>query len=231
MKESSARSFQPEALAFLSSLSRNNNREWFAEHKVDYEKLVLEPAFRFIEAMQKPLSKMAPQFVAVPKRVGGSLMRVHRDTRFSHNKSPYKTNIGIQFRHEQARDVHAPGFYVHVAPERTFIGAGMWRPDATALRAIRERIVERPVEWRKASRGGRFTQHFVLAGEQLLRPPRGFDKEHEFIDDIRRKDFIAICEFDPLAAIESGFQKAVEKGFKETLSYMEFLCRAVNVPF
>ena len=231
MANSRERSFQPEVLAFLSALSRNNNRDWFNAHKSDYETLILEPAFLFIDAMQRPLARMAPHFLAVPKRVGGSLMRVHRDARFARNKIPYKTNIGIQFRHEQARDVHAPGFYVHIEPERAFVGAGMWRPDPTALRAVRNRIIENPADWRQVSQGKPFSRYFQLGGEQLTRPPRGFDKDHECIDDVRRKDFIAICNIDRFAAIEPGFQKEVEKKFKQALPYMEFLCKAVNVPF
>ena len=84
--------------------------------------------------MQDPLADFAPNFVALPTRVGGSLMRVYRDTRFSKNKLPYKTNIGIQFRHELAKDVHSPGYYVHIEPGNVFLGAGMWRPDSDPLR-------------------------------------------------------------------------------------------------
>ena len=77
-------------------------------------------------------------------------MRVYRDTRFSKDKTPYKTNIGIQFRHELGRDAHAPGYYLHIEPQQAFIGAGLWRPPADALRAIRDRIAARPDEWRRA---------------------------------------------------------------------------------
>ena len=105
--------FEPETLRFLEELAVNNNRDWFAENKSRYEEQVLDVALRFIQSMQDPLHEIAPCFVALPTRVGGSLMRVYRDTRFSKNKLPYKTNIGIQFRHEQAKDVHAPGYYVH----------------------------------------------------------------------------------------------------------------------
>ena len=102
-------SFTGETLAFLDELARNNNREWFAANQHRYEEHVLDVALAFIQSMQAPLAKMAPHFTAVPRRMGGSLMRVYRDTRFSRDKEPYKTNIGIQFRHENARDVHAPG--------------------------------------------------------------------------------------------------------------------------
>jgi uncharacterized protein (TIGR02453 family) len=101
-------SFEKHTIAFLEELAANNNREWFKENKPRYEEQVLDVALRFIESMQAPLTKIAPHFTAIPQRMGGSLMRVYRDTRFSKNKLPYKTNIGIQFRHEQAKDVHSP---------------------------------------------------------------------------------------------------------------------------
>jgi len=103
--------FEARTIRFLEELTANNNREWFKEHKSRYEEDVLDVALRFIVSMQEPLADFAPRFTAVPTRVGGSLMRVYRDTRFSKNKHPYKTNIGIQFRHEQAKDVHSPGYY------------------------------------------------------------------------------------------------------------------------
>ncbi|MDH5215569.1 MAG: TIGR02453 family protein, partial [Gammaproteobacteria bacterium] len=133
-------SFKPETLEFLRELAANNNREWFAENKKRYEEQVLDVALNFIQSMHDPLRKIAPHFTAVPKRVGGSLMRVYRDTRFSKDKIPYKTNIGIQFRHGKAKDVHAPGFYLHIHPDEVFLGAGIWRPESSALAALRDRI-------------------------------------------------------------------------------------------
>lgn len=121
--------FRPETLRFLEELALNNERAWFQEHKRRYEQDVLDVALQFIEAMQAPLAELAPHFVAMPTRVGGSLMRVYRDTRFARDKSPYKTNIGIQFRHEQASDVHSPGYYVHIHPQEVFVGVGLWRPE------------------------------------------------------------------------------------------------------
>src|SRR5210317_842556 len=158
-------SFKPRTIRFLKQLKANNNREWFKENKTRYEDDVLDVALRFIMSMQDPLEGFAPRFTAVPTRVGGSLMRVYRDTRFSKNKLPYKTNIGIQFRHERAKDVHSPGYYVHIDPDDVFVGVGMWRPDADSLRQIRERIATRPAEWRRALDDGRFKRNFSLGGE------------------------------------------------------------------
>lgn len=223
--------FYPETIAFLDELSANNNRDWFNEHKPRYEEQVLDVALRFIQSMQAPLAEIAPRFIAMPTRVGGSLMRVYRDTRFSKDKTPYKTNIGIQFRHEQAKDVHAPGYYVHIAAQQVFIGAGMWRPDSESLRAIRERIATRPAEWQRALQNPKFQRSFELGGESLQRPPRGFDKDHAFIDDIKRKSFIAVRDLKPDACLKPRFQRTVEDSFKAAEPLMRFLCASVGVRF
>jgi len=224
-------SFTPESVAFLTELKNNNNRDWFNENKKRYEEQVLDVALRFIQSMQEPLADIAPHFTAIPKRMGGSLMRVYRDTRFSKDKTPYKTNIGIQFRHEQARDVHAPGYYVHIDPEQIFLGAGMWRPASDALNGIRERISDKPMEWERARGDKAFKRYFKLGGDVLTRPPRGYAKDHPQIDDIKRKDFIAIRNLSLEDAVNPRFQQKVETAFRAASPYMSFLCKAVNVPF
>lgn len=221
--------FDNKTIKFLTELDANNNREWFKANKSRYEEDVLDVALRFIQSMQKPLAGFAPHFTAVATRVGGSLMRVYRDTRFSHNKLPYKTNIGIQFRHERAKDVHSPGYYVHIAPDDVFVGVGMWRPDTDPLRQIRERIAARPGEWQRAVGDASFKRNFRLGGESLQRPPRGFDKEHPLIDDIKRKSFIAIRTMTVEDCLKPQFQRSVETSFKQATAYMEFLCAAVGV--
>lgn len=223
--------FTPESLSFLEELGANNNREWFNANKRRYEEQVLDVALRFIQSMQDPLAEFAPHFVAHATRIGGSLMRVYRDTRFSKNKLPYKTNIGIQFRHERAKDVHSPGYYVHVDPEQVFVGVGMWRPDSDPLRMIRERIAAKSAEWRRTVGDRSFRRHLQLGGESLIRPPRGFDKDHELIDDIKRKSFIAIANLDIRECLNPQFQRKVETVFKSGTPYMRFLCKAVGVPF
>lgn len=223
--------FRPETLDFLAELRDNNNREWFGANKQRYEEQVLDVALNFIQSMYEPLQSIAPHFVAVPKRTGGSLMRIYRDTRFAQDKTPYKTNIGIQFRHEQARDVHSPGYYLHIDPDEVFIGVGTWRPPPDALRQIRERIVARPEEWRRASNAPGFLRHFTLGGESLSRPPRGFDAAHPLVDDLKRKDFIAVRTLSHEDALAPRFQQTVERSFSAGEPLMKFLCKAVNVPF
>ncbi len=223
--------FQIALFQFLEELGINNNRPWFQENKARYERDVLEPSLGFIRAFGPRLAKISSFFTADDRRTGGSLMRVYRDTRFSKNKTPYKTNVGIQLRHELGRDVHAPGFYVHIAPEECFLGVGVWRPDAKALRAIREAIVDRPDVWRRAVRGKRFRETFELAGESLKRPPRDFPADHPLIEDLKRKDFIAIREIAVDEVLDPGFLDDVAKTFTAGKPFMRFLCEGVGVGF
>ena len=113
--------FGADTRRFLAELEGNNNRDWFQANKHRYDEFVLEPSLEFIAAMGPLLEEISPHFLAIPKRVGGSLMRVYRDTRFGHDKRPYKTNIGIQFRHEMGKDVHAPGYYLHIETASCFL--------------------------------------------------------------------------------------------------------------
>jgi len=223
--------FSPKLVKFLKDLKKNNNREWFQEHKPRYENDVLEPALDFIEAMASPLEKFAPEFVAIPKRSGGSLMRVYRDTRFAKDKTPYKTNVGIQFRHELGKDVHAPGYYFHIDPDNVFLAAGIWHPESATLGKIRDAIVEIPAEWKKARDNQAFKKHFALEGDSLKRPPRGYDAEHKYIEDLKRKDFIAVKSLSHKAVYAEDIVKSVAGAFNAATPLMKFLCRASEVPY
>src|ERR687888_1974338 len=147
-------SFGPGLFSFLADLRANNNREWFAANKDRYEEHLLEPALDFIEAFAPRLEKISPHFRADPRPSGGSLFRIYRDTRFSKDKTPYKTNVGIHFRHERAKDANAPGYYLHIGPGEVFAGGGIWHPDTEAATRIREAIAADPTRWRRAPRGG-----------------------------------------------------------------------------
>ena len=223
--------FTKEGMSFLKKLSKNNTREWFHENKSDYEDLIRTPALNFIDDMENDLSHLSPHFLAIAKKVGGSLMRVHRDVRFSKDKSPYKTNIGIQFRHEMGRDVHAPGFYVHVEPDECFVGVGIWRPDSLALGKIRDAIVEKDKDWLITVNDKKFRRNFDLSGESLKTGPRGYDKNHALINDLKRKDFIAISHFDEKSMFGKNFKQQVVKRFTDAEPYMQFLCKALLLKY
>lgn len=178
-----------------------------------------------------PLAKLSPHFRAEPKTVGGSLMRIYRDVRFSKDKRPYKTNVGIQFRHEKGRDVHALGFYLHIDPNEVFLGVGMWHPDSGAFRKIRQMIDKKPDLWKKAKGGKAFRDRFQIVGDSLKRPPRGYDAEHPMIEDLKRKDFIAVHQLDHDVLFGPDLVKEVMSNFRAGKSWMAFLCQAVKLKF
>ncbi len=223
--------FDPALLKFLSQLKRNNNRDWFNKNKGRYEAEVLYPALEFVEAFAPRLKKISPCFDAVPKRVGGSVMRIYRDTRFSKDKTPYKTNVGIHFRHQTGRDVHGPGFYLHLAPGECFLGTGIWHPDGPTLAKIRAGIDENRSRWKRVRNNKRFRETFEWSGDSLKRPPRGFAADDPLIDDLKRKDFIGVAELDPAAISHSGFIDRVGRDLAAGRSLMQFLCDALRVPF
>jgi uncharacterized protein (TIGR02453 family) len=223
--------FTKDTMSFLRKLANNNNRDWFNDHKTDYESAVRTPALQFIEDIAGELAIISPHFLALPKKVGGSLMRVHRDTRFGKNKRPYKTNIGIQFRHEAGKDVHAPGFYIHIEPGECFLGVGIWRPDSTALGKIRQHLDEKGEQWIAVIKNKKFSSHYELSGESLSRPPRGYDKTHPLLEDLKRKDFIAITPLEDDKVVSSPFLKTVLNRFNAGDEYMRFLCNALNLRY
>jgi uncharacterized protein (TIGR02453 family) len=223
--------FPKSCIPFLKQLARNNERAWFNENKQRYEECVRAPALDFIEAMAPELKKLSPHFRAIPRKVGGSLMRVYRDTRFANDKTPYKTNIGIHFRHELAKDVHAPGFYVHIEPRNCFVGAGIWHPESRVLTQIREFIADNPNAWKQATTNRTFKKNFFFAGDSLKRPPRGFAPDHALIVDLKRKDFIACRNFDDNEILTAGFRTFVYKAFKQADALMSYLCMAVDAQY
>ena len=173
--EAEAPSFTPDLFAFLRELAVNNDREWFAANKTRYVADVQEPALAFIEDVGVRLPEVSGHFVADARTVGGSLFRIYRDTRFSKDKTPYKTQVGIQFRHERAKDAHAPGFYLHLEPGSVFMACGTWHPDGDTLRAIRTAIAADADRWRAIVADEAFAARFRLGGETLKRAPAGFN--------------------------------------------------------
>ena len=224
-------SFGPGLLEFLRELDLNNDREWFERNKQRYEDEVREPALAFVRAMAPHVEKLSPHLRADARRVGGSLMRLHRDIRFALDKRPFKTNLGIHFRHEAGRDVHAPGVYFHVDPAQVFLGAGMWRPDGPALAAVRRAIVKHPAAWLRARDGKKFRAAWDLGGESLKRPPRGFDAGHEVIEDLKRTDHIAVSALDHADVTRPDLVRVVTERAERAREYLAFLAQGLGLPF
>ncbi len=225
------RHFSPDLFTFLRELRANNDRDWFAANRDRYENSVKEPALDFIADFAPRLEALSKHFVADPRPVGGSLFRIHRDTRFSKDKTPYKTHTGIQFRHEAGKDAHAPCWYLHLAPGEVMIGAGIWHPDSDALARIRTALVDDPGGWRRATGGKAFRERFRLGGESLKRPPAGFDAGHPLIEDLKRKDFIAVAPLTDDAVTGPGFAAAFAAECKRASPLVAFLCGALGLPY
>jgi uncharacterized protein (TIGR02453 family) len=226
-----APSFSMELFGFLRELADNNDRAWFAANKARYVAEVQEPALAFVEDVGIRLPEVSRHVVADSRTVGGSLFRIHRDVRFSKDKSPYKTHVGIQFRHERARDAHAPGFYLHLEPGSVFMACGTWRPDGDTLHAIRTAIASNPERWQAIVDDATFRQRFRLGGEALKRPPAGFDRDHPLIEELKRKDFIAIADLTEADVITTGFLSRFLGLCTEAGGFMRFLCDGARVPY
>ncbi|MYA02571.1 MAG: DUF2461 domain-containing protein [Chloroflexi bacterium] len=224
--------FSEELIDFLVGLSANNEREWFNARKDVYETVLREPALEYIRQVGGPLADISPHIRASDRKQGGSLMRIYRDVRFSRDKSPYKTNVGIQFRHESGKDVHAPGYYVHISIEECFIGAGSWMPDRDALLAYRRAVSEHPREW-LALKELAETSEWSIDGhhDMLKRPPRGFSADDPMIEDIKRKHFIVTHRMDVDEVTAPDFVDYTIDRFRESKEWMAFLAKAIGLPF
>jgi uncharacterized protein (TIGR02453 family) len=158
-------------------------------------------------------------------------MRIYRDTRFAKDKTPYKTNVGIQFRHEAGKDAHAPGFYFHVERSSAFVGAGVWRPPSPVIKKIRAHIDAEPERWRAILAGAPFEASFRLGGGTLKRHPRGYSADHPLIEDIKRTSFIALSDLSVEEITQDGLPERVQERFAAMGDFVRFLCDAIEVPF
>lgn len=222
---------KPALFDFLRELKDNNERPWFEANKARYIADVRDPMLDFIAAFAEPLAAISPHFVADPRANGGSLFRIYRDTRFSPDKRPYKTNVGAHFRHVAGKDAHAPGFYLHLDTEACFAGCGIWSPGSEALAQIRNTIAENPAGWKRITQAAAFRDNFSMMGQSLKRPPRGFDAGHPLIEDLKRKDYVARTRFDEADAVQPDFLQRFTEIVRSGAEFVKFLSRAVGVPF
>lgn len=217
--------FTPELFRFLSRLKRNNNREWFLRHKEEFESLVRQPALRFIEDFAVPLRQLSPYLVADARPSRGSLFRIYRDTRFSGDKRPYKTHVAMRFSH-RGKDVHSPGYYLHLEPGGCFAASGLWHPDAPTLLKVRTAMVDRTEEWRPL----RGLLNWDDAS-RLSRPPRGFCGDHEFVEDLKLRDIGHWIEFSDRQVCSARFMSAFTEACRKMSPLAAFLSRAVGLRF
>jgi uncharacterized protein (TIGR02453 family) len=224
--------FPKEMFTFLEQLANNNNREWFNANKTRYKSEVVAPVMEFIDAIRPGLSDISPYYVADSRPHGGSMFRIYKDTRFSRDKRPYKEHVGCQFRHSAGKDAHAPGFYVHLSPNEVFFGAGIWRPPNPILDKVRTAIVEKPTKWATVINDKAIQKHFGgITGDGLKRPPRGYPADHPYIEDLKRKSFIAMHQADPQLVMTPRFIAEVEKSFSIASPLVAFVTNALELKF
>jgi uncharacterized protein (TIGR02453 family) len=219
----------PALFDFFRELKSNNNRPWFQENKGRYEEVVKEPLLTFIAAFAERAPDISPSIMAIPRITGGSLFRIYRDVRFSKDKTPYKTGAGIHFRHKRGKDVHAPGYYLHLEPGDVFAGCGIWQPNTDTANKIRTKIAEHPDQWLAILQEPEFQTTFKLGGDSLKRPPKGFDPDHPLIEDLKRKDFLASVQLDEGIVTKEDFLDYYVQLCKTAAPLMEFLTRAVGL--
>jgi uncharacterized protein (TIGR02453 family) len=227
------RYFKPAIFEFLKELEANNEKRWWEENKERYVSIVRDPALEFISDFAAELKSFSPHFVADPRTVGGSLMRPYRDMRFANDLTPYKTNVGIQFRHEAGKDVHAPGIYVHIEPGANFAGVGLWSPETAVAHSIRRHINDHPHAWRNAAHTDVFENAWSLSHpeESLKRLPKQYDPEHPYADDIKLKSFIASRSLSQKAVTSSSFADDLSADMEKARPLAAFLCEAIALPF
>ncbi|HJT97627.1 MAG TPA: DUF2461 domain-containing protein [Rhodanobacteraceae bacterium] len=225
------RYFSAATFKFQRDLAKNNNRAWFAANRQRYEDVLRQPFLRLIGDMQAPLAKISAHYRADPRAQGGSLFRIHRDTRFRSDKTPYKTWAGARFAHERRREVEAPSFYLHIEPQDSFAGGGLWHPEPPTLKKIRAFLADNPAAWKKAVRAKAFRERFEFWGESLSRPPRGFDPAHELIEDIKRRNFAAGAAIATGVVTSDELLPTVVDTFRRIAPMIDYLCASLELDF
>jgi uncharacterized protein (TIGR02453 family) len=224
-----ARYFTPALFSFLRQLKAHNDREWFLSHRARFVADVEAPMLEFIGRVGPHLSAITRAVIADPRRSGGSMFRIYRDTRFSADKSPYKSHVAASFPHEAKRDKRTelaavPGFYLHLEPGDSCGGGGIYRPDMTTLTRIRTAMIQRNKEWAAVKRTG-----VEIEGDSLARAPAGFDPRHPFVDDLRRKDLYTLTSFTEQEVCGPDFLERYLESCRASAPLVSFLSKAMGL--
>jgi uncharacterized protein (TIGR02453 family) len=223
--------FSRDLLRFLAELKTHNNRPWFEKNRVRYERVYKDAFATFIEGFAPRLRKISPHFVADPRPSGGSVMRIFRDTRFSRDKSPYRSYTVVHFKHQDGGEGSAPGFFLYVAPDEISAGGGIWHPEPPIAHKIRAAIADAPERWIATVSSAAFRKRFELTGESLQRPPAGFRRDHPQIAELMRKDFVASTSVPAAQFASPRFPGYYDEVCRGVSPMMEFLCAAIGLPF
>ena len=213
--------FSPGMLALLRGLKRHNEREWFQPRKHEYERLVREPMVALVDRLAHEFESFAPELLASPRT---SLFRIYRDTRFSADKSPYKTAIGAVFPNRTLPKTGGAGLYLEVAPEHVWIGGGMYMPSSPELHLVREHIVTHQATLERLISAAGFRRTFgEVSGDKLQRVPRGFPVDHPAGEWLRHRQFLAFVEKPAEFATSPGFFRSIVRVFRTLAPLVAFL--------
>jgi uncharacterized protein (TIGR02453 family) len=202
------------AFSFLKNLNKNNNREWFTEHKLEFKSIETE-----VKGFYNTLFETLQKHDDVDKM---KMFRIYRDVRFSKDKTPYKTHFGGSFGRTKPR--LRGGYYLHIAPGDSFIATGFWEPNKEDLFRIRKELEIDATEFRKIITGKKFKSVWgELVGNEVKTAPKGFNKEHTDIDLIRKKQFIFTKKFSDKEVTSSDFLNEVNKSFKAIRPYFDYM--------
>lgn len=207
-------SITSEAMRFLKQLEKNNNRDWFAEHKTAFKKH--EASFKDMMGGLKNSMDVHDEIEKI------KVFRIYRDVRFSKNKEPYKTNLACSFSRSGAK--LRGGYYVHIQPGGSFIATGFWQPNKEDLLRIRKELESDAKEFRKIISNKNLQKHWgTLIGDEVKTAPKGFDREHENIDLIKKKQFIFTKKFSDKDVASKDFIKDVNGAFKAIRPYFDLM--------
>ncbi|MGB3393114.1 MAG: DUF2461 domain-containing protein [Stenotrophomonas sp.] len=224
--------FSDASFKFLRNLDRHNNKPWFAEHKHEYEQHVRQPFLRLIADLQPDLAQVSTHYLADPRTVGGSLYRIYRDTRYSGDKAPYKPWQGARLYHERRKQVPAPSFYVHLQPGASFIGAGLWHQEPDIQRRVRQFIFDNPGTWKATAHAPALRKRYRFEdSEMLVRPPRGFPADFEFIDDLRHRNWVLLRRVDDAGMTSPRLRQTIAGDLAALGPFVDYLCAALDLEF
>jgi uncharacterized protein (TIGR02453 family) len=216
--------FTPAFFTFLRDLQQNNNRDWFAANRARFLADVEGPMLAFIHDFAPALRSISPAYIVDRRRIGGSMYRIYRDTRFSEDKTPFKTWLAARFEHEARRKVESvPGFYLHLGIDHFFAGGGVYHVERPGLTRIRQRIVELPDEWRRTKAG------LEIQGEQLKRGPAGFPTAHEHLEDLKRQQLYTLTPLSERDVVAEGFIDRFTEACVRAAPLIEFQTKALGL--
>jgi len=214
--------FSAESLQFFRSLARNNNREWFLPRKPVFEQQVKQPMYGLVNRLNGAMARFAPDYRTEPAK---AVYRFYRDTRFSKDKSPYKTHMAASFRHRHlSGEAAGGGFYFAISHKEVAIGGGMYMPSPETLLAVRRHLAQNHREFRKILAAKQVRSLLgEVHGERLTRVPKGFSPEHPAADLLKHKQLYLYIELPPDLATSANLEKEIVTRFKAMTPFLEFL--------